>query len=81
MNTDSRVASRVGKLVWLLGQQKTATAQALAKALGVNVRTVQRYLSALETYGLVERRLRKVAGRGRSFLWVWKGVERDARKR
>lgn len=81
MITDSRVASRVGKLVWLLGQQKTATAQALAKALGVNVRTVQRYLSALETYGLVERRPRKGVGRGRSFLWVWKGVERDARKR
>ena len=81
MAADPGVASRIGKLISLLGQQEAATARALAQALGVNVRTVQRYLSALEEHGLVERRPRKGVGPGRLVLWVWKGVERNARKR
>ena len=78
MTPDFGVADRVGRVIHLLRQGEAASARALASELGVSVRTVQRYLLALERQGLVERRPRKGAGPGRSILWIWKGAEDDA---
>jgi len=64
----------------LLSTRQAITAQGLARALGVSVRTVPRPPRALEEQGLVERRPGKGEGPGRSVIWVWKGVEQDARE-
>jgi len=78
MTANPSVPSRMGRMIVLLSKRQAATARGLAEGLGVSVRTVQRYLRALEAEGLVERRPNKGKGPGRSVLWVWKGAKRDA---
>lgn len=63
----------MGRMIVLLSTGQATTARALAKRLGVSVRTVQRYLRALEAEGLVQRQPYKGKGPGRWVLWVWKG--------
>lgn len=71
VDTEHAVADRVGRIVRMLRRRKRVTSREVAQMVGTSVRTAQRYLSALERQGLVEREPVRGSS-GRRFVWVWK---------